>query len=138
MNKAAYGRIRGHNFFFGFLDIFVWDEMAQNRASWTASSLLMFEFLKIFDQHLFFNFLSACQHKQPMSSQIFMQCGWRHFYYTEMAPANKKKIIRQKRFGECTVVVATFLIQFQSLELRLCIDICFKRCAFCLNALEQC
>ena len=51
MNKAAYGRIRGHNFFFGFLDIFVWDEMAQNRASWTASSLLMFE---IFDQHLFF------------------------------------------------------------------------------------
>ena len=81
MNKAAYGRIRGHNFFFGFLDIFVWDEMAQNRASWTASSLLMFEFLKIFDQHLFFNFLSACQHKQPMSSQIFMQCGWRHSYY---------------------------------------------------------
>ena len=48
MNKAAYGRIRGHNFFFGFLDIFVWDEMAQNRASWTASSLLMFEIFENF------------------------------------------------------------------------------------------
>ena len=83
MNKAAYGRIRGHNFFFRlFLDIFVWDEMAQNRAPPGQHHHFSYlKFLKIFDQHLFFNFLSACQHKQPMSSQIFMQCGWRHSYY---------------------------------------------------------
>ena len=26
----------------------------------------------------------------------------------------------------------------QSLDILLCIDMCFKRCAFCRNALEQC